>query len=241
MSEYFYNSWPLGKLPEAFQRPEPAEILKAGYSWDDPRDIIDLFEAKLATYSGAKFAVATDSCSNGLFLALKCAQVSGSVEIPKRTYVSVPMQILHAGATPIFVDKEWAGLYQLGSSRVFDSAGRFTKDMFVGGDSLQVLSFQIKKRLPIGRGGAILTDSAEAYRWLKRASYDGRDLKSKYDSENHVQELGWHFYMTPEDAARGILLMDMLDEHNEDTMTSSSYPDLSMYSVFNKPELNHKK
>lgn len=235
MSKYKYNSWPLGQLPSNFQRPEPDLIRTQGYSWDDPRDIVDLFESKLADYAGARYAVATDSCSNGLFLALKFYKVSGEVRIPKRTYVSVPMQILHAGATPVFVDEDWTGCYQLGTTGVFDSAGRFTKGMYLGGDALQVLSFQIKKRLPIGRGGAILTDSSEAYSWLKRASYDGRDLKSPYDSVNHVENMGWHFYMTPEDAARGILLMDMLEIDNPDTMSSENYPEISSYSAFLTP------
>jgi dTDP-4-amino-4,6-dideoxygalactose transaminase len=42
--------------------------------------------------------------------------------------------------------------------------------MYVGLDALQVVSFQIKKRIPIGRGGIILTDDFEAYKWLKMAS-----------------------------------------------------------------------
>jgi hypothetical protein len=29
-------------------RPEPATIRSRGYEWDDPRDIVDLFEKKLA-------------------------------------------------------------------------------------------------------------------------------------------------------------------------------------------------
>jgi len=98
--------------------------------------------------------------------------------------------------------------------------------MFVGGSALQCLSFQIKKRLPIGRGGAILTDDPVEYEKLKYMSYDGRDLTLPYASDKHVKALGWHCYMTPEDAARGILIMDMLPETNPDTMTHDHYPDL---------------
>jgi dTDP-4-amino-4,6-dideoxygalactose transaminase len=104
--------------------------------------------------------------------------------------------------------------------------------MYVGNDALQILSFQIKKRLPIGKGGAILTDSPDAYKWLKLSSYDGRDLKTPYDSNSHVMQLGWHYYMTPEDAARGIILMDMLPSESEDSMSWSHYPDLSTMEIF---------
>ena len=106
--------------------------------------------------------------------------------------------------------------------------------MYIGNDALQVVSFQIKKRLPIGKGGVILTNDENAYKWLKLATYDGRDLSTQYMSDEHVQQLGWHFYMTPEDAARGILLMDMLPETNEDTGGSSNYFDLSTHKLFRK-------
>lgn len=226
-----YNPWPLGSLPAGMQRPEPEAIRNHGYDWDDPRDILELFEDKLAKYSNSKFAVLTDSCSNALFLSMKLRQVSGEVIIPAQTYVSVPMQILNAGAHPRFRDIEWSGLYQLGNTGIWDSAARFTQDMFVGGGALQCLSFQIKKRLPIGRGGAILTDDYEEYKALKYMSYDGRDLSTPYSSDHHIKSFGWHVYMTPEDAARGILLMDMLPESNPDTMTHEHYPDLRNWPV----------
>lgn len=191
-----------------------------------------MFENKLADYSGAKYAVAVDCASNALFLCLKYRKATGEVTLPARTYVSVPMQIIHAGCTPVFEDFEWSGVYELRPWDIFDSAARFTEGMYLGGESLQVLSFQIKKRIPIGRGGAILTNSKEAFEWLKLASYDGRDLETPYDSVDHIRGIGWHFYMTPEDAARGIWLMDRVPRINDDTMNSSNYPDLRSLNVF---------
>jgi hypothetical protein len=38
--------------------------------------------------------------------------------------------------------------------------------------------------------------------------------------------------MTPEDAARGIILMDMLPSESEDSMSWSHYPDLSTMEIF---------
>lgn len=210
-------------------------IKEAGYQWQDPRDIVTIFEEKLAKYSNSKYAVATDCASNALFLCLKYRQASGKVTIPAHTYVSVPMQIYHAGCEPRFEDTPWSGIYELKPWNIFDSAARFTKDMYVKADALQVLSFQIKKRLPIGRGGAILTDSEDAYRWLKLASYDGRDLRLPYDHDAHVESVGWHFYMTPEDAARGIWLMDRIPEKNPDMMDWHHYPDVRKWPVFAAP------
>lgn len=237
---HHYNPWPLGKLSLEMQRPEPEELRSRGYFWEDPRDIVDLFETKLAAYSNSGYAVLTDSCTNALFLALKLRDVRGEVKIPARTYVSVPMQIHHAGATPVFEEQDWSGLYELGNTGIWDSAARFTQNMFVGGDALQCLSFQIKKRLPIGRGGAILTNSRDDYLKLKLMSYDGRDLSLPYTSPQHIQSVGWHFYMTPEDAARGILLMDKLPATGPDTMNHEHYPDLRGWPIVSELSRDHK-
>lgn len=231
-----YNPWPLGKLPEEWQRPEPAEIKRRGYDWDDARDINGMFEERLAEYAGSRFAVLTDCCTNALFLSLKYLLDVGEihlgdlVEIPDRTYLSVPQVIQYAGLTPRLVDSRWMGQYSLGSTRVIDSAGRFSEGMFEEGSAeLRCLSFQIKKRLPIGRGGAILTDDANVASSLRRMAYDGRDLNTPYDSPSHFRSMGWHMYMTPEDAARGLLLLEALPRKNEDTMGSDNYPPISRY------------
>ena len=145
-----YTSWPLGRIPQEWHRPELDQLRAAGYEWSDPRDAVDIFEKKVAEFSGAKYGIAVDCCSNGLFLCLKYLEATGNITIPSQTYVSVPMQIIHAGCGVIFEDLQWSGVYQLKPYPIYDGATRFTKDMFVGDDALQVVSFQIKKRLPFG-------------------------------------------------------------------------------------------
>ena len=227
-----YNPWPIGKVPKELQRPELDKLKELGYEFNDPRDVIDMFEKKVATFAGSKYAVSIDCCSHGLFLSLKYLQSIGELKtkitltIPKMTYISAPMQIIHADNKVVFEDLEWSGIYQLKGSRVWDGAVRWNKGMYIGNDALQVVSFQIKKRIPIGKGGMILTDDFEAYKWLKLASYDGRDLNTPYTDENHVKMLGYHMYMTPEDAARGIILMDSVPEENEDTGNHTTYVDV---------------
>ena len=232
-SKYKYNSWPLGKVPTEFQRPELSKIKEMGYDWKDPRDVIDMFEEKVAKFSGSKYAVSVDCCSHGMFLALKYLESIGcskhAITIPSRTYISCPTQIKHAGHEISFEDVEWSGIYQLKPTRVWDGAVRWTKGMYVGDDALQVVSFQFKKRIPIGKGGIILTDDEKAYKWLKLASYDGRDLTIPYTDPDHVQMLGYHMYMTPEDAARGIILIDQINkdtEVHEDSGSYLSYPNI---------------
>ena len=66
-----YTSWPVGKIPKEFQRPELDQLTELGYEWDDPRDVVDMFEEKVAKFAGSKYACSIDSCSNGLYLAMK--------------------------------------------------------------------------------------------------------------------------------------------------------------------------
>jgi dTDP-4-amino-4,6-dideoxygalactose transaminase len=250
-SKYKYNVWPLGKIPKELQRLELDELKNRGYKFADPRDVVDIFEEKVAKFSGSKYAVSVDCCSHGLFLSLKYLESIGElpeginpltfkrdeITIPSRTYVSAPMQINQAGYTVKFEDIEWSGIYQLKPTRIWDGAVRWTKDMYVGNNALQVVSFQIKKRIPIGKGGIILTDDRKAYEWLKLARYDGRDMSVPYTDENHILMMGYHMYMTPEDAARGIILMDEVNkytEEHEDSGNHLNYTDVSQLKIFNK-------
>jgi len=225
-----YKQWPLGQLPSELQRPELNQLKDRGYSFGNPTEVVDIFEKKVADFCGSKFAVAVDCCSNAIFLILKYINNPQKVKIPYFTYASVPMQILHAGYEFEFIEKEWSGIYKLDPLDVWDFAGRWTKGMYEGGYA--ALSFQIKKRLPIGRGGMILCDDYEAYTWFKKACYDGRDLEKNY-MEDDIEMLGWHMYMTPEDAARGIILMDNISEINDDSHSHMSYKDLRLNKVFN--------
>jgi dTDP-4-amino-4,6-dideoxygalactose transaminase len=223
MSDKF-NSWPAGQLPQQFQRPELELLRELGYQWTDARDAVEIFERKVAEFAGAKYAVSVDCCTNGLFLCLKYLQATGCVEIPRHTYQSVPMTIQHAGCTPTFRDEAWSGMYQLWPYPIWDAATRWRQGMYQGG--FHVCSFQIKKRVPIGRGGMILTDDAAACEWLRRARYDGRDMSvSQWDDDTDI--CGWHMYMTPEDAARGIILMDQISHDTPDSGSWENYADLS--------------
>lgn len=238
MKSHKYDSWPLGPVPPEKLRTEISQLKEQGYTFKDARDIVGIFERKIAELAGCKHAVLVDCCSNGIFLSLKYLQEIGEVkqgevlEIPSRTYVSVPMQIHHAGNTFKLTDEKWAGIYKIGSTRIWDGAVRWTKSMYVGNNALQVCSFQLKKRIPIGKGGVIMTDDSAAAAWLKLATYDGRDLTTPYEDPGHFKTFGYHCYMLPEDAARGILLMDMTPEINNDSGTWENYPDLNDYDLF---------
>jgi dTDP-4-amino-4,6-dideoxygalactose transaminase len=205
----------------------------------DIYDVTRAFEAELCRYTGAKYAVAVDNQSNALFLALTYVGIKGqSVTIPSHTYPSVPCEILHAGGKVEFTPSErmLTGEYQLGTTTVWDSALRFTASMYREGQ-YQCLSFTGPyKHLKIGKGGAILTDNHEAYLWFKRTRFSGRRECSYHD--DHLDMIGWNFYLLPELAARGLRDMRQFYDmdgnpiHNPDK--SLPYPDLSKFPIYTK-------
>lgn len=195
-------------------------------SLNNPYSIVRQFESTVAEYASTPYAIAIDSCTNALFLCCKYLDV-GSVFVPKRTYLSVPMSIIHAGGDVVFEDREWAGIYQLRPYPIWDAAKRLTSDMYMAGQ-LMCLSFHIKKHLSIGKGGMILTDDPEAAAWFKRARYEGRNEKPY--KEDDIEMLGWNMYMTPQQAAHGLALMQDLPRQNADL--EEKYRDLTEFSVF---------
>lgn len=205
--------------------------------------ITDDFEKALGDYTGAPYVVTLDNMSNALFLALyyeknvKKSLETDTIKIPSRTYPSVPCEIIHAGLKVDFYPVEGKtikGAYQLEGSNVWDSALRFTADMYVP-DSHMCISFTGPyKHFKLSKGGAILTDSLEAYHWFKRARYSGRRETSYHD--DYFDMIGWNFYMMPELAARGLLMitqfynLDGTKKNNPDL--ELPYPDLSRFDVY---------
>ena len=206
-------------------------------------DITNEFEEKLAQYTGAKYAITLDNMSNGLFLALYYEHYvnksikTDSITIPNRTYPSVPCEIIHAGLKvkwEIQPENTITGAYQLKGSNVWDSALSFTADMYKPKTHMCVSFTGPYKHFKLSKGGAILTDSHEAYLWFKRARYSGRRECSYHD--DNLDMLGWNFYMMPELAARGLLLMGQFYNLDGSKKTNPDltlpYPDLSKFKVY---------
>jgi len=200
--------------------------------------ITEDFEKALSNYTEAPYVVTVDNMSNALFLALMYENVKDTeILIPSRTYPSVPCEIIHAGAKVKFKPvkgKTIKGAYQLEPTNIWDSALRFTADMYIPGTHMCVSFTGPYKHFKLSKGGAILTDNREAYLWFKRARYSGRRECSYHD--DHFDMLGWNFYMMPELAARGLLLMnqfyniDGTKKHNLDL--ELPYPDLSKFKIY---------
>lgn len=195
-----------------------------------PYKIVQMFEESIADYTGAPYAVALDSCTNALFLCCKYLSV-GKVYIPSKTYLSVPQSIIQSGGEVVFDESRnnWTGIYQLEPYPIWDSAKRLTSNMYIPG-SFMCLSFHIKKTLRIGKGGIILTDNEEAVTWFKKARYEGRS--EKFYHEDNIQTTGWNMYMTPQQAAHGLCLLQNYPLHVPDLGENNGYRDLREFDLF---------
>lgn len=200
----------------------------------NPYKVVKMFEEEVAEYTGAPYAVAVDSCTNALFLCCKYLNVD-TISIPRRTYLSVPMSILHAGGNVVFDNREWKGIYDLHPYPIIDAAKRFTSSMYIP-NTFMCLSFHIKKLLPLGKGGMILTDNKEAADWFKSARYEGRHEVNYHDDD--IDMLGWNMYMTPQTASHGLALMQNYPEHVDDLGENNGYRDLTEFTIFKDYQIN---
>jgi len=196
-----------------------------------PWDVVVGFEDALVRYTGAPDAVAVGSCTDAIFLVCRYLGV-GIVEIPARTYVSVPQAIVRAGGRVVWREEDWQGWYQLRPYPIWDSAKRLRRDMWGlrstrDRPSYICLSFHARKTLPIGRGGAILTDDPSFGAWAEIARFDGRRPGAPAHDDVTGQP-GWHMSMTPEEAARGLWLLSYLPDEPPD-QPMDPYPDLRQW------------
>ena len=199
------------------------------HDYKDPFEVVDDFEDKLAQYTNAPYVVTTDCCTHAIelcfryLLSLNPSVLDNPITIPKKTYLSVPM-VFHKLSIPYnLIECEWKNEYNFGFTNVWDSARILINNMYKPGQ-IQCLSFGRTKPLEIGRGGAILLDDKEMYNWLKRASYDGRDLSiSPWQAQKEFQ-VGYHYMMRPEECVIGLNKLSNNEVKNTHNFT---YPDLS--------------
>ena len=151
----------------------------------NPFEVVRMFEEAVADYCGSPYCVAVNSCTNALFLALRYSyfyrpHFTDTIEIPKHTYISVPMQIYHAGYEHIkFRDEKWSGVYQLKPLSIWDAARRFHHNMYwsnhisePNNQNYVCVSFHWSKILGIQQGGAILHNDIEFDHLARRARFD---------------------------------------------------------------------
>lgn len=206
-------------------------LLKEKYDLEfkEVGDILTYFENQIADFFGAPEAVVVDCCTHALELALLVTKPTAMAVVPTHTYMSIPMTLAKLGITYKFSQEPWKEYYCV-VDNVYDAATLWRRNSYIP-KSLMTLSFQFKKHLPIGKGGMILLDDSALADKLRRMTHDGRD---RYLDQWHdtVTELGYHYYITPEDAARGINLFHQLKDVPAKTWSNEDYRALTDFPVF---------
>jgi len=191
--------------------------------------VVSDFENEVAHWFGASYGVAVDCCTHGIELCLRHQNIQ-SIEVPKRTYLSVPFLADKLGIELTWKDEEWKDYYKIGGTNIYDAAVLWREDSYIPG-SFMVLSFQFQKHLSLGRGGMILTDSKETASILKKMSYDGR-LPDIPWREQNITTKGYHYYMAPETAMLGLKKLPEAINTKPREWVLNDWPDLTQMEVF---------
>jgi dTDP-4-amino-4,6-dideoxygalactose transaminase len=85
---------------------EVVDTLRSGWITTGPKT--KTFEQRFAAYVGARHAIAVNSCTGGLHVALAAADIGPGDEVivPTMTFCSTANVVVHQGATPVLVDVE---------------------------------------------------------------------------------------------------------------------------------------
>tara|TARA_B100000902_G_scaffold396007_1_gene455907 strand:- start:339 stop:929 length:591 start_codon:yes stop_codon:yes gene_type:complete len=192
-------------------------------------DIIKNFENEIANFFGAPNAVAVDCCTHGLELCLRYKKIK-HFSVPRRTYISVPFLAQKLNIEFDWKDEDWQDYYYLGGTNIIDAAVLWEQNSYISG-TLMCVSFQFRKHLSLGRGGIILLDNKNIALDLKKMSYDGRIPDIPWREQN-INSVGYHYYMTPETAEKGLLKLPEAVASAPKKWTVSDWPDLTKMDIF---------
>tara|TARA_R100001244_G_scaffold42865_1_gene38615 strand:- start:688 stop:1287 length:600 start_codon:yes stop_codon:yes gene_type:complete len=189
------------------------------------------FETKVSGFFGAPYGIAVDCCTHGIELCLRHQNVK-SITVPKRTYLSVPMLANKLNIKLKWKDDKWDEFYWVEDTNIIDAAVLWRKNSYIPG-TLMCVSFQFQKHLSLGRGGIILTDNKLTAIELKKMSYDGR-LPDIPWREQNITSLGYHYYMAPEIAEKGLEKLDKAIKTPPKKWDLNEWPDLTKMEIFKK-------
>lgn len=190
------------------------------------------FEKDIASFYDAPYAVAVDCCTHAVELCLRYTKPQHSIGIPTHTYISIPFTCEKLGLDWHWVDNNWEKSYNIKGTDIFDAAVHFERNSYIP-LSFMCLSFQFKKPLSLGRGGAILCHYESDYIALKKMAYDGRIDDEPWGNQA-IDTVGYHYYMTPETAQMGLDKLPVVAKQEWKEWSYKDYPYLPDMPVFNK-------
>ena len=192
--------------------------------------IVQEFEKEVARFFNAPFAIAVDSCTHGIELALRYTKTN-KISVPKHTYISIPFLSSKLNIELEWKDEDWLDYYYL-TDNIIDAAVLWKENSYIS-NTIMGISFQYQKHLSLGRGGILLLDDETAAIEVKKMSYDGRLPVIPWREQN-ISMVGYHYYMTPETAKLGLDKLPSAIETQPRQWVVSDWPDLTEMEVFKK-------
>lgn len=204
---------------------EVIRVMRKGYLTQGKE--VRALEKEFSYYVGSKYAIAVDSCTNGLYLSLRYSGVGSdtTVTIPSLTFASVANVVLHCGAKIDWEDESYVGrAYFLKHNRPFkivDSAHQIERGIYRDfHGSLMSFSFYPTKQISSCEGGMICTNDYYAMEWLEKARWHGRKGGGFVYSIDYP---GWKFNMTDIQAVIAMVQLKKLDDMNRKRRTIIDY------------------
>ena len=187
------------------------------------------FENEIAKFFGAPHAIATDSCTHAIELALRYTNTT-TISVPKHTYISIPFLAQKLNIELCWKDEDWVDYYYLAPG-IIDAAVLWKPKSYIP-HTFMAVSFQFQKHLSLGRGGVLLVDNSHAADKLKKMSYDGR-LPNIPWRDQDIDTIGYHYYMTPETAELGLHKLPAAIKAEPKKWNINDWPDLTKMAIFN--------
>lgn len=198
--------------------------------WWGPGKKVKELEEKWVSFTGAKYAVAMNSCTSALDVACRIVGLPETVTVSPFTFVSSALAPLNAGHKIKFVDIDEesfctpeADIQVMYAGNIFGK-GRIYDMAHAGGyqhlGEVSCWSFHAVKNLPAGDGGMITMNDPELYRRAKALSWCGIDKSTfernqgKYSWDYDIQEAGLKAHMNDITAAIALCQLEKLKENN---------------------------
>jgi dTDP-4-amino-4,6-dideoxygalactose transaminase len=192
--------------------------------------VVTRFENAIAKFFGSKYAIATDSCTHAIELAI-IYQKLNKITVPKQTYLSIPFLANKLNIKLEWKDENWIDYYYL-SDNIIDAAVLWKYNSYIP-NTFMGISFQYQKHLSLGRGGILLLDDEIAYNIIRKMVYDGREPNKPW-REQDIDVFGYHYYMIPETAKLGLDKLQNAIDTKPRQWVISDWPDLTKLTIFNQ-------
>lgn len=208
---------------------EQKKCFESGWIGQGPK-VLE-FEKAWAKYTGAKYAVATNSCTASLDIAVRLIALPNPVTVSAFTFISSALAPLNAGYKVKFVDIDEKSLCtpkadiqvmyagnQFGTGTIYDmahSGGAKHKGV------ISCWSFHAVKNLPVGDGGMITMNNKELYEKAKALAWCGINKSTfdrsgkRYNWDYNVTEQGLKAHMNDLTAIIGLEQLKSLDKNNK--------------------------